>query len=221
MNNNIAQSVGFIVLFMAIVYIFVMLWRQYGESVYARSTINGKSYLIRRGRSKTQDYLVESANKLAELDDRVQRLVQHVDEKYKDDKEKRHFIDKLMENYHSNILSEAAVDTRFTTYTVDKNDMHICLRTRDENEHVYGANLLMYVVLHELAHLCNYSKNGIPIHGHGEEFKSIFKFLVLEAIEIGVYEYKNYVAQPESYCGIIINSTILPQDQYLMLKSRM
>lgn len=211
--NNIIYLVVFVVIF----YIVIELWKQYGESVYVKSSVNGKIYLIRGGKSKSKEYLEESANQLAEIDERVIKLIKVIDEKYKLDYEKRHFIDKLVENYHSSILSEAAVDTRYTTYTVDKKDMHICLRTRDENEHIYNTNLLMYVVLHELAHLCNYNKYGIPILGHGEEFKDIFKFLVLEAIELGIYEYENYVANPVSYCGIVINSTILPQDQYLML----
>ena len=108
------------------------------------------------------------------------------------------------------ILSEAAIDERYTTYTVDKQDMHVCLRTRDKMENIYDINLLMYVILHELAHLCNYDDLGNPIQGHGSEFKKIFKTLVKESIKLGIYNYQNYNESPVEYCGIIINSHILP-----------
>jgi hypothetical protein len=107
-------------------------------------------------------------------------------------------------------LSEAAIDNRYTTFTVNKADMHVCLRTRDQNEKMYEINLLMYVILHELAHFCNFDPNGNPINGHGEEFKSIFKLLVVEAVKIGVYEYTDYSKHPREYCGMYMNSSILP-----------
>ena len=67
----------------------------------------------------------------------------------------------------------------------------------------------MYVVLHELAHLCNYTKNGHPILGHGPEFKFIFRFLVEEAIKLNVYKHTNYSLEPKEYCGIMITTSII------------
>jgi predicted SprT family Zn-dependent metalloprotease len=69
-------------------------------------------------------------------------------------------------------------------------------------------NLLIFVVLHELAHLCNYDKYGNPIIGHGFEFKHIFKFLVEEAIKIGIYTYTDYSKTNKEYCGIKITTNI-------------
>lgn len=181
----------------------------YSESLYIESDIDKNTYLIRRGKNKSPEYLKESANTLAEINNRVKRLVDHLYNKYKDDKSKSYFILKLKENYNSSILSEAAIDQRYTTYTIDKKDMHICLRTRDDHEKMYDINLLMYVILHELAHLCNYSPSGSPIQGHGIEFKNIFRLLVQEGINIGIYRYEDYVKKPKNYCGMIISSTIL------------
>jgi hypothetical protein len=129
--------------------------------------------------------------------------------KYKTDNDRNYFIEMLKYNYKPSILSEAAVDKRYTTYTVDKQDMHVCLRTRDQQEKLYDVNLLMYVVLHELAHLCNYDRDKNPIQGHGKEFKDIFKFLVKESIDIGIYEYTNYAETPVEYCNIVISSQII------------
>jgi predicted SprT family Zn-dependent metalloprotease len=87
--------------------------------------------------------------------------------------------------------------------------MRICLRTRDAHEKIYDIDLLMYVVLHELAHVCNYTRYGIPIQGHGNEFKNIFKFLVEEAVSAGLYVYTDYSKSPVNYCNMILSSSIL------------
>jgi hypothetical protein len=186
------------------------MWYTYNEVQYVESERDNILYKIRSGKKKSNGYLKDSANSLAEINDRIIRLINHLNEKYKNDNSKNYFIKILNKNYKADILSEAAIDNRYTTYTVDKQDMHICLRTRDNNEKIYDINILMYVVLHELAHLCNYDISGNPIIGHGYEFKNIFRLLVQESINIGIYEYKNYQKTPVEYCGIIINSTILP-----------
>jgi predicted SprT family Zn-dependent metalloprotease len=196
------------ILIVIFVLLLVYITCAFDENVYVKSTYDNKNYLIRRGKSKSDDYLVQSANALAIINERVIKLINHLTLKYKNDMTK-HFIVILANNYNSNILSEAAFDKRYTTFTVDKQDMHICLRTRDANEHLYDINTLMYVILHELAHFCNYNQHGVPIQGHGPEFKQIFRLLVVEAIDIGVYQYKNYSTEPQEYCGLIINSSIL------------
>lgn len=189
----------------------------YSEILNIRSDIDNKYYLIRRGNTKSEAYLKESANALAEINKRIEKLIMHLHETFKDYPDKYYFIKKLKENYTSKILSEAAIDSRYTTYTIDKQDMHICLRTRDNNEHVYDVNLLMYVVIHELAHLCNYDPSGNPIHGHGEEFKRIFKFLLIESIKLDLYKYENYFENPKEYCGIVISTTILPKNEMVYI----
>lgn len=181
----------------------------YQEIEYITSDIDNKVYMIRRGHTKSKEFLLKSANTLADINIRVEKLINYLQNTYSNDPNKNYFIKKLRENYNTYMISEAAVNPNFTTYTVDKQDMHICLRTRDQYENIYEIDLLMYVVLHELAHLCNYNKYGTPIIGHGFEFKNIFKFLVEEAIKIDVYKYTNYATNPQSYCGLTISSSIL------------
>lgn len=204
----------FIIIFIVLVVYFVYKsFISYSEILYIRSDVDNKFYIIRRGNTKNEAYLKESANALAKINERVIGLVEHLNKNFKDHDDKYYFINKLTKNYSQYILSEAAIDSRFTTYTIDKQEMHVCLRTRDTNEKVYNINLLMYVILHELAHLCNYDRNGIPIHGHGDEFRRIFKFLIIESIKIGVYDYENYYDDPKEYCGIVISTTVLPRNE--------
>jgi hypothetical protein len=192
-----------------IVYLIYTILNNYLEIRYVKSTIDNKIYMIRRGNNKSEQFLVDSANTLAKINTRITSLIEHLESIYSNDTSKNYFIRKLRQNYNSYMISEAALDLRYTTYTVDKEDMHICLRTRDQDENIYDINTLMYVCVHELAHLCNYTIDNKPIQGHGREFKMIFKFLIEEAIKIGVYKYVNYALNPQEYCGLIISTSIL------------
>lgn len=192
--------------------VIVALWyyfNTYQEESYIKSDIDNRVYLIRRGRNKSDAFLKESANVLAIINQRIERLIEHLDKTFSSDDTKSYFIKKLKENYNPYMISEAAIDPRYTTFTVDKKDINICLRTRNHYEKIYDINLLMYVVLHELAHLCNYSRDGTPIIGHGKEFKEIFAFLVSESIKLKLYEYEDYSKSPKEYCNIVINSSII------------
>jgi hypothetical protein len=192
-----------------VIYFLYHMIYTYSEIKYVKSDVDGNVYLIRRGNNKSEKFLKDSANTLALINKNVIGLVDYLFKNFNNRDDKFYFIKKLKENYKQYIISEAAVDPRYTTYTIDKRDMHICLRTRDTNEKVYDMNILMYVILHELAHLCNYNKNGEAILGHGSEFRDIFKFLVEESIKIGIYNHVNYSAEPREYCGIMITTSII------------
>lgn len=204
------MTIVLIILAVLLVFYFTFsVINTYSEVTYVEADLDKKKYMIRRG-AKPIGFLKESANTLAEINKRIVQLIEHLQNKYSKDPSKNYWIKMLKKNYSSYILSEAAVDNRYTTFTVDKSDMHVCLRTRDQNDKLYEINLLMYVILHELAHLCNYDINGYPITGHGNEFKAIFKILVIEAVRIGVYRYTDYTKQPQEYCNMYLSSTILP-----------
>jgi hypothetical protein len=203
------ESIVIILGIILIIYFLYHMIYTYSEIKYVKSDLDGKIYLIRRGNNKSEKFLKDSANTLAAINKNVVELIDYLFKNYSNHHDKFYFIKKLKENYKPYIISEAAVDPRYTTYTIDKSDVHICLRTRDTNEKVYDMNILMYVVLHELAHFCNYNKNGEAILGHGSEFRFIFKFLVEQSIKIGIYNHVNYSAEPREYCGIMITTSII------------
>jgi hypothetical protein len=77
------------------------------------------------------------------------------------------------------------------SYTINKKKVYICLK--DKNNRYYQRNMLMYVVLHELAHVICKSV------GHTEEFNQLFQDLLAQASEAGIY---NPSIPPLSeYCG--------------------
>ncbi len=90
-------------------------------------------------------------------------------------------------------------ESQKNTFTVNKSDIYLCLEFDD-------YNTLMYVLIHEMAHMANYDDNDNPIEGHGDEFIATFKFLLTEAIACGIYSYVNYNQSPKRYCGMLIDS---------------
>ena len=65
------------------------------------------------------------------------------------------------------------------SYTINKEKVYLCLK--DENNEYYNKNMLLYVLLHEYAHVLNKSV------GHNEEFQEIFDNVLDKAIQAGIY----------------------------------
>lgn len=80
-----------------------------------------------------------------------------------------------------------------SSYTENKSAITLCLRDPETGE-LYDINTIMYVALHELAHVI--SKN----HGHGSEFKDNFEKILKKAASIGIYDPTRSI--PSNYCGI-------------------
>lgn len=80
-----------------------------------------------------------------------------------------------------------------SAYTENKRAITLCLKDPHSNKY-YSMNTIMYVALHELAHVITKS------HGHGEEFKRNFKQLLDKATQIGIYNPS--IPIPNTYCGV-------------------
>ena len=77
------------------------------------------------------------------------------------------------------------------SYTINKKRIYICLR--DENNEYYNLNMLMYVAIHELAHVvCNEI-------GHTEKFYNIFGKLLQKAEHLKIYDPKIPIIK--DYCN--------------------
>jgi hypothetical protein len=76
------------------------------------------------------------------------------------------------------------------SYTINKKKVYLCLK--DENGEYYEDNMLMFVAIHELAHvLCDEI-------GHTDKFQSIFQELLNRASELDIYDPS--VAPVQNYC---------------------
>ena len=76
------------------------------------------------------------------------------------------------------------------SYTINKEKIYLCMK--DENDAYYKEDILMHVLLHEMAHtMC-------PEIGHTEMFQDIFRGLMDKASNEGIYDLETRI--PENYC---------------------
>jgi len=77
------------------------------------------------------------------------------------------------------------------SYTINKKKIYLCLK--DKNQNYYEFNMLLYVSIHELAHvLCDEI-------GHTPKFDRIFHELLQRAIRLGIYDPEIPILS--DYCG--------------------
>jgi len=129
------------------------------------------------------------------VDKNIQKLIIHLSRKYPDDE--RAYL--LRKNYEKNNIYEISPNniTGQTSFLRNKSILVLCMRRKD-NGQLHDQNTMMYVILHELAHMVNTE------WGHEQDFWDKFHFLLQEAADIGVYVPEDYSKKPVKYCGLDI-----------------
>ena len=72
-----------------------------------------------------------------------------------------------------------------------------------DNDEFIETNLIIFVAIHELAHVMTDDV------GHTPKFWNNMKFLLEQGITLGIYREEDYSQNPKMYCGMEINSTPL------------
>jgi hypothetical protein len=105
------------------------------------------------------------------------------------------YVDRLLQRLPDIKFEETPLDREETSFTINKGEkISLCLRSRIDHR-VHSINLIMYVVLHELAHVAS------PELNHTDLFYRIFNLLLREARILGIYR---PFWGPQEYCGIIV-----------------
>ena len=160
------------------------------------SNIDGKQYKVRDMPDKQ-----EAANLMARLRIRLMKITDALEKKYPDKPQVKH----LVKNFRSDPsrFIEATPDSEHTSYSINKGEkIYMCLRQRSgPDESLVNENVMTFVSLHELAHVCTESI------GHGPDFWNNFGWLLKEAEALGLYQYTDFQAHPVSYCGVYITDS--------------
>jgi predicted metal-dependent hydrolase len=168
------------------------------EVVYIKSQLDGEEYLVRNLPDKKK-----ACNILSTVKKNIKLLKTYL---YKNKEKYPDYIPYIEQLYHRSekvIISESNHNSKYTSYTVDKGEeMVLCLRSK-KNHKLHELNLIMYVVIHEMAHI------ACPELDHTPLFKKIFIFLLERAVELGIYKYINYEINPHEYCGITVYENLL------------
>lgn len=176
---------------MLVLILFFYIKKYYGE--VETVTVHGKTFLVRKLPDSKQ-----AAEFLYQLSDDCSKLVKHMLAKYPDSED----VHRLYANYSPKDMSEGSPESGYTSYSLNKSTIVLCLRQKEDNKFA-NKNVVRYVLYHELAHLMTESI------GHTKEFWDNFKLLLREAIDIGVYEKIDFNTNPMPYCGIKITSSVI------------
>ena len=110
---------------------------------------------------------------------------------------------RLKNRFNPENIMETAHTNTSTSFTVNKGEeIHMCLRSKETFKH-HDINILMFVAIHELAHVMSES------YGHTDEFKTNFTWLLKKSTNCGVYQPVNYKTHPEKFCGLEVTNTPL------------
>ena len=187
-------------LFLFIFFIILLSFFIYTESrnneiIYVESSLDHRKYLVRNVDDKQ-----EAADMLANMRDRLDKLINYIRMNYpNDDRAKR-----LIRKFNPDRISESLRGSKYTSYSINKGEkIVLCLRSKDMSQRLTDINTLMFVTLHELAHIMTISI------GHTKEFWSNFKFILKIAVQIGIYDNIDYSKDPQPYCGIEVNDSPL------------
>ncbi len=156
------------------------------------SDVNGKTFCVRK-RSRIN----EAADLLAKNTEKAQKLVTYLKEKYPDDE----VIKRLIFGFNPDTIKETLPNSTHTAYTENKKDMYFCLNVKKDTEEseLIDEHTLMFVTIHEMAHICTKSI------GHKSEFWENFRFLLEEANIAGIHTPVDYSKSPKEYCSTKIN----------------
>jgi hypothetical protein len=162
-------------------------------STYVTSTVDGKQYKVRDMPDKQ-----EAANLMATVRIQLMKLCDALEKKYPDKPQ----VKQMVRNFRADPsrFMESTPDEEHTSSTINKGEsIHMCLRQRDGvNESLVNTNVVLFVAIHELGHVCTESV------GHGPDFWNNFGWLLKEAEALGIYQYTDFAAHPVSYCGVHI-----------------
>lgn len=184
-----------VVLIIIILYFIISKIVFYNKSEYLKSNTNDKYYLVKDTKNKYNK--VELIDKLFNSLNILLEELKNSNYDFKDID-----IEEIQEKIKNSEILENITDSD-TSYTVNKGEKIIlCLADR-ENDNLYSYNLLMYVLIHELAHILN------TTYGHDDNFKKTFRFILEKAIELNLYTYEDYKNNPVNYCDLILNTNIM------------
>jgi hypothetical protein len=158
-----------------------------------RSKIDDKEYTV-----QIKDDSLEAANLIAKIREKLVILMEHLEKSFSLNDER---VRLLKKNFRPDRLKEGVDTPGYTSYSINKGEQIVlCLRSNDK---LVDLNTMIFVVLHEFAHL---STESI---GHTEEFWDNFKWILEESINIGIYTKQEFKVKNIEYCGMTITSSPL------------
>jgi hypothetical protein len=154
------------------------------------SSVDGNRYCVRE-----RQKLELAADLLAKVTQKCKLLVEYMRQKYPEDPR----VQRLVNGFNPKKISETLPTSELTAYSENKGEkIAFCLNTTKTGNKLIDLNTLTFIAIHELSHITTKSI------GHKQEFWQNFKFMLENAVDIGLYSPEDYKKQPKEYCGMKI-----------------
>ena len=155
------------------------------------SSVDGNKYCVRERKN-----IHKVADLLAKVTGKMKKLVNIVSDKYLSNEK----CQQLKKNFNPKKIKEILPTSSYTAYSENKGEkIAFCTTTTKRGSKLIDENTLIFVAIHELAHVMSDSI------GHTNEFWDNFKFLLNKAVEHKLYKPINYGKKSKMYCGMEIN----------------
>lgn len=182
--------------FIFFIIIFITYYLQRKNGIYVKSYIDNQYYFVKNFDNKQQ-----IADILASIKLKIKILIKWLQEE--NNEEFKSYVNRLINKINNIEFEENLSNDNSTSYSVNKGEeLVFCLKSKKTGQ-IHDINLIMYVVLHEIAHIM------CPEYGHGPLFIKIFKYITEESIKLGIYKKIDFDNNPQEYCGMTINSSIV------------
>lgn len=158
------------------------------------STVDGNKYCVRE-----REKLQEAADLLASVTDKCNSLVEYCSQHYAE----HDCVKRLVAGFNPQKIMETLPTSEYTAYSENKGEkLAFCLnRTKKGEDNMIDEHTLMFVAIHELAHIAT------KTIGHKSDFWENFKFLLQCAKEAGIHDPMDYKKSPTEYCGMKIHDS--------------
>lgn len=166
-----------------------------GNLEYVESTVDQQKYLVQSLPDKQQ-----AADLLANIRKKLETLTKHLEKIAPQDER----TIRIVMNFQPSAIQEGKESSKHTSYSINKGEKIVfCIRSKSNKKELVELNTMMFVALHELAHIATESV------GHTDEFWANFRWILEEAVNVGVYVEQDFRSRPQPYCGITITDSPL------------
>lgn len=187
--------------------VIVYLWRR-----HTYINIDGQQFAV----LQLYDNYEDAAKYFSDVNTLIMRFLRYLKFKYKADdvdlvgdasNTREYIVARILDNYDPSVVHENQPKSSETSYTIGKGaSMAVCIRHLENPAEFASKNTVLFVMLHEIAHI------GNLYYGHNYDFWEVFKFILREAVSAGVYDPVDYSVTPVRYCGMVITSNPLFSD---------
>jgi len=189
--NNIPSTL--IPIIIIIVLICFIIKKEGFNTVLKKCDYNNKKYEV-----QDSYYNKKIVNLIGKIDITIDKFVNYLLKSYNNPNSKWYKnIRRLEKNLFNTKFKESPFEKNTSSYTINKGEViSICLRQKNKNKTIHDFNTLMFVVIHELAHVMSIKE------GHTTEWMDNFRFLLKEGEKAEIYTPINYSINNMNYCGV-------------------